>query len=188
MELLACLRSGKSPVDDHLIAIDRPIPSAGLAPQQEQARNSALAQALPGEQADFDFGLVQPTAVLGCVMDVKAIPQITALLFAEVVSEGLATVDVKVIHNQVDGFSQRILADDLTEHWRQLGCRAIWRRKGEVPAGLGFDGTENVSGATALVLIVTPGYPARTHRQRRPHIGVQQNWLFVKANYRFGSP
>ncbi len=58
-------------------------------------------------------------------------------VLADIVGEGLATVEVEVVHDQVNSFGARIAADDLTEHGRQLGCRASRSRKGEVPAGLG---------------------------------------------------
>ena len=54
--------------------IDLTVPGAGLPSQDAQGGDSALAQALPGEQADLDFRLVQPAPVLGRVMDREAVP------------------------------------------------------------------------------------------------------------------
>ena len=54
--------------------IDLAVPGAGLASQDAQGGNSALAQALPGKQADLDFRLVQPAPMLGRVMDREAGP------------------------------------------------------------------------------------------------------------------
>ena len=47
---------------------------------------------MPGHQAQFNFGLIEPTPVLGGVADVQAAPDITAFLVAEMVAREGRTV------------------------------------------------------------------------------------------------
>ena len=52
-----------------------------------QVRDSAPAEALPREQADFDFRLVEPTSVLRGEVNREAIPNLAAHLHSEGVGE-----------------------------------------------------------------------------------------------------
>jgi hypothetical protein len=56
--------AGEFPVDLYVVAIDLPVPCAGFFGQSEQVRDAAFSQALAGEEADLDFGLVQPASML----------------------------------------------------------------------------------------------------------------------------
>ena len=62
--------------------VDAALPGLNFAAQYRQVTDSALSQTLAAEQAHFDLGLVQPTAVLGCVMHCEAVPQQASQLFA----------------------------------------------------------------------------------------------------------
>jgi hypothetical protein len=46
--------------------------------QRREVWDSPLPQALPREEADFDFCLVKPTSVRGRVMDGEAVPNLAA--------------------------------------------------------------------------------------------------------------
>jgi hypothetical protein len=70
----------ESPVDLDPVAIDLPVPGMRLPLKQDQTGDPAFSEALPGEETDFDFGLVQPTPVFGCVVNRETVPEIGALL------------------------------------------------------------------------------------------------------------
>jgi hypothetical protein len=55
-------------------AVDIVMPRAGLCLEGGEIRDAALAQALAGEQSDFEFGLVEPTAMLRGVVNGEAVP------------------------------------------------------------------------------------------------------------------
>jgi hypothetical protein len=91
---------------------------------------------MPSEETDFDLGLVQPTAVFGCVVDGEAVPKIPALFLSKMVGEGLAAVDIEMVHDQMDGSSKRIAADDSIQDACQFWRRAVRGWEGETLAGL----------------------------------------------------
>ena len=101
--------AAETPVDLNLVAIDLPVPGVCLPLKQDQTGDPAFSEALPGEETDFDFGLVQPTAVFGGIVNRETVPEIGTLLLTEVVCEGLATVDVEIVHDQMNGFRFGVL-------------------------------------------------------------------------------
>ena len=109
------------PVDLYSGTIHLLIPGKRLSLERGQIGNPPFAQTLPSEQADFDLGLVKPTAVLGCIVHGEAVPKGTALLFSVIGGERLSAVSVQVIHYQVNRPSARISARQRTD-----GCRQLW--------------------------------------------------------------
>ena len=67
------------PVDGGAVVVDAALPSINFTAQYGKVTDSALSQTLAAKQAHFDLGLIQPTAMLGCVMHCEAIPQQAAL-------------------------------------------------------------------------------------------------------------
>ena len=65
------------------------------------AGDSAFAQTLPGKQVDLDFGLIEPTGMLGSVMEGESLPKSLSLLDAEMTVERFAAMGVEVVQNQV---------------------------------------------------------------------------------------
>ncbi|HEY5176742.1 MAG TPA: hypothetical protein VII95_21130, partial [Terriglobales bacterium] len=61
MEFLSCLPAIEFPVDPDMMAIHAAVPCARLFAKGANSPDPALAQALPGEQADLDLRLIQPT-------------------------------------------------------------------------------------------------------------------------------
>ena len=109
------------PVDLDLVAIDLSVPGVCFPLKQEQTGDFTFSETLPGEETDFDFGLVQPTAVFGCLVNRETVPEIGALFLTEVVCKGLPAVDVEIVHDQMDGSSKRITADDSIQDASQFG-------------------------------------------------------------------
>src|ERR1035437_8605516 len=75
MEFLSCLPAIEFPVDPDMMAIHAAVPCARLFAKGSNSPDPALAQALPGEQADLDLRLIQPTAMLGRVVNREPVPQ-----------------------------------------------------------------------------------------------------------------
>ena len=75
MKFPSSLFAREVPLDGGSVAVGAAVPRPHLVLQCGQVTNSAFTQALAAEHADFDLGLVEPTAVLGRVMDCEAVPQ-----------------------------------------------------------------------------------------------------------------
>ena len=59
-----------------------------------------MTQALAGVEADFNLRLVEPTAVLGGVVDRKSSPQVAASDLPKMIGERLFPVRIQVIDHQ----------------------------------------------------------------------------------------
>ena len=68
LELDAGIRGGEAPVHPYCVPVALLLPRSHLPPQSALVGNTAV-QALPGHHPDFDLGHIQPTAMLGSVMD-----------------------------------------------------------------------------------------------------------------------
>ena len=84
--------AGEVPVYGDSHTVHPAAPSFSLAAQGVDAGNSTSAQALPSEEADLDLGLIEPAAVLGCVVDRQTVPDLAPVIRAEVVGERLPAV------------------------------------------------------------------------------------------------
>ena len=79
------------------MAIRATAPSPSFSLQRASVSDAASAQALPGKQADRDFGLVQPTAVLGGVVYGKPIPQPASGFLAKAFHHRLAGMRTQIV-------------------------------------------------------------------------------------------
>jgi hypothetical protein len=82
MKFPSSVLAGEVPFDGSAVAVKATVPSLDFVLQSGQMADSAFSQALTAEQADFDLGLVEPTAMLGRVMDSEAVPQQAAQFLA----------------------------------------------------------------------------------------------------------
>src|ERR1044071_10209963 len=63
----------------------------------------------------------------------------------------------------------------------EFGCRSVRGGEGKVATRLGLDGAEDISRATALILVIPPRFAPRRRRRCRTHVRVQCNWLLVQT-------
>ena len=63
-ELAACRFAIELPVDLDAISVHSPVPGSRFPAQGLEIGDPRITKTLPSEQADFDFRLVEPTAVL----------------------------------------------------------------------------------------------------------------------------
>jgi hypothetical protein len=97
------------PIDLDAIPVHAAVPGTGLPFQGFEIRDSSDAETLPGEDADFDFRLIEPASVSWCVVDREAVPYFAADLLPVEIRQGLDAMDIQVIHHKVDGPGLRIL-------------------------------------------------------------------------------
>jgi hypothetical protein len=62
-------------LDLEFVAVGTAMPGLGLASQCGDIPNPSLSKALATEDANLNFSLVEPTSMLRCVVNGKAIPQ-----------------------------------------------------------------------------------------------------------------
>jgi len=139
-----------------------------------------MPQALPREHPNFDFRLVEPTAMLGGVMDGETIPDFGAKLDAQEVGQRLATMNIEIVHYQMDGFGLHVLQGDLEGYLGELHSRTIRRGKGEMASRFRFYGTENIGGSATFVFVVSPRFASRSSRCGRSQVRVQCDGLSSK--------
>ena len=92
------------------------VPSPDVSAQCFQIGDSFFAEALPRQEANCDFRLIQPTAVNGRVVDGEALPDLAADRCAEQVCQRFRAMNVEVVQHQIafgplgmEGLSQRSL-------------------------------------------------------------------------------
>ena len=83
-----------------MVTIDSAVPGAGLSAEFGDGADSAPAQALPAEQADFHLGLIQPDSVFGRVMEREAVPDPVSSSFPKAVYDGFAGVGGEIVNTR----------------------------------------------------------------------------------------
>ena len=94
------------PVDVIRSAVPLALPSSNLLRQTAPVIDSA-GEALPPQHAEFAFGDVQPTAMLGRVVDLQTLREPPGFLRRKRFVERRRRVGIQVIHDQDDTFGVR---------------------------------------------------------------------------------
>ena len=186
LEQLPGLLSREPPVDPGPLLVGPPVPGLGLPLQRFQIRNPSRAQTLPRVQAEFDLRLIEPTSVFRCVVDAEQVPDIPALLLAEMVGQRFAAVYVEVVHDEVDRLGGGVLPHNMPHHTGELSAGTVGRGGGEMPPGLRLHDAEYVRRAAPFVFVVLLGWFPRFHRDGRPDVGMQRDWFLIQAEDRLG--
>src|SRR4029077_16837799 len=122
----------------------------------------------------------------GRVMHGEPVPERSALLLTETLHQRVATMDIEVVHDQMNGLSNRVCLHHALHPSRDLVAGAIRGGSSEVAAGLGLHHAEYICRAAAFIFVVLLGWLARLDRTRRPHVGVQEYRLLTQTNHGFG--
>jgi len=88
-EFATCVLGSNRPVDCARVTIHTAGPGAGFSLQRLQFGDASFAEALTGEQTDFDFRLIEPASMRGRVVDRQALPDPVSRRLAAVVGQGL---------------------------------------------------------------------------------------------------
>lgn len=92
---------------------------------------------MPRHQPEFDFGLVEPTAVFRRVVHLQTTPDAAPYFGIEMISEGFAAVNVEIVHYRMDLSRKRIAGDQTFDHLGKLSRRAVGCGAGKVSPGPG---------------------------------------------------
>ena len=135
MEDIVSIEAGEGPVDLEALVVDGLVPGAAFGAKFAQSCNAAGAQTLAAEEANFDLRLIQPTGMLGGVVDGKATPQCVAFLFTEVPGEGPDRMGAQIIQHKMNGACERIGAREPLQGLGELGAGAVGGGPSEVATG-----------------------------------------------------
>jgi len=184
-KLFACGFAVELPIDFDAGAVRPAIPRAAFPAERRPIGDSSLAEALPGKQADLDFRLVEPASVFGRVVHGEAVPESAAALLAVEAGQGLAAVDVEIIHHPVDGLRFRVVLGHSADGLGEFSRGAASGGKSKMLSRLGFHRAENIGRAATLVLVVTPRLSSWLHRLGRAHLSMQCHRLLLQADHGF---
>src|SRR5579864_7484235 len=162
--------ASKGPSNRNLMAIHATAPSPGFSLQRASVSDAASAQALPGKQADGDFGLVQPTAVLGGVVYGKPIPQPASGFLAKAFHHRFARMRTQIVQHQMDGVRLGVADSNLQQVVGKLGGGTAVGHLGKISSRFGLYSAEHVGRAAALVFAIAPRHSSRTHRLPRTNL------------------
>lgn len=152
-EFGAGVAGGELPVDFGLKFVALGLPGVDFAGEFVLVVDAAV-EALAGEDVEFDFGDVQPAAVLGGVDELEAVPQGLGLLRGEGRVERSGRVAVEVVHDQGDGLGVGVLLADVLQEVGPVKFGPALGHPGVAPAGERFAGHEHHAGAAPLVLVI----------------------------------
>ena len=85
-------------------------------------------EALTLQHTEFTFGDVQPTTVLGCVVDLQTLGQLASHVWCKRFVERTGRVGVEVVHHQNDLLRFGVeLVQEITQRVRPIDLRATLR-------------------------------------------------------------
>ena len=125
-EIHAGVVRGELPVDLALDAVSGRLPGRDLVAQDPEGGDAAV-EALTDHDAELDLGDVEPTAVLGRVDELEAVPQGLGLGRRKGLVESAGAVGVQVVHHQCDSLGAGVALGDVVEKVPQsvLVLRAV---------------------------------------------------------------
>ena len=184
-EIHAGVVRGELPVDLGLDAVSGRLPSRDLVAQDPEGGDAAV-EALTDHDAELDLGDVEPTAVLGRVDELEAVPQGLGHGRRKGLVEGAGAVGVQVVHHQCDSLGAGVALGDVVEEVRPVSFGSARRHLGHAPPGQGFRRHEHVTASAASVLVVFARGPTRRRRDRFARLAEQLPGRLVHAHHRKG--
>ena len=124
-ELLICILPSELPFDGSLLGVARLLPSIDFSAQYLLAGHASI-QALTAEDADLDLGHVQPTRVLGRVVELHPAQEFGSGRFTQHIVEAFLEVGVQVVQDQMHPTRLGIRADkQLLDEGDEVGLAAM---------------------------------------------------------------
>src|SRR4051794_543803 len=139
------------------------LPRSHFRPQERHFVDTPV-EALAGKDAPFRLRHVQPTAVLGGVVNLQSLPQPPRLCRGKRLVEGPTRVGIQVVADQDQPLRLRIvLIQELLDAPRPFDLATLRRDPHAPPTAQGLEEHEEVRHPFALVLVV---HTARSARRR----------------------
>src|ERR671918_1576503 len=143
----------------------------------------ALVQTLPAEHAQLQLGHVQPTTMLGGVVELQALENPPSLDRGKGLIQGSRAMGVQVVQDYPDHLSFRIGFIHQPPHLLgEVLHRALFGHLQVPPALLRLEEQKQVAAAVTLVLVIVPLPLARPGGQAHPGFGYQLLVGLVEAD------
>src|SRR5580698_5783551 len=154
LQFCSSIFAGELPIDRCLTAVSFVLPGSGFSDKRLFVGNSP-GKTLPCQDVQFDFGHVEPAAMLGRVDDLQALNQPTRLLGRKGLVQRTQAVGVEVVHHQRDSLRLRSMdIDQLANRFGPVDPGALIGHHEMPPADQRLCEREHVGRSIALVLIV----------------------------------
>src|ERR1035437_3980299 len=184
-QLTICVLACEFPFDPSSRGVALLLPLSDFCLKQLR-RGDALSGALPIHNPDFDLRHVQPTGVLGGVVELDALQQRRCCSLTQHIHESLPKVRVEVVQNEMNDERRRIhrlykvLDEGHKVHFGAAGGDS------DAPLfALGFDGYKEIARPVAPVFVVLTSIPARLDSYRRTGLAKQLLALLIDAHHGF---
>src|SRR4051794_21444427 len=113
----------------------------------------------------------------------EAVPDLAAEFRTVEIREGLAAVDIQVIHYHMNGFGCWVLTGQVEGHLRELKSRTIRCGERKVSARFRFYRTEDIGCPATLVFVIASGLSSRFSRRGRTDIRMERDRFLVQAQH-----
>src|SRR5437764_8943173 len=185
-KLDAGIGGGEAPVHRRLGAGASRFPGRHL-PGQGGGVGNAPVETLTAEEGEFALRHVQPTAMLGGVVQFQAVQEAAGFDGGERLIQGAAHMGVQVIEHQANLDRVRIVAiDQVADGVRPVLLRPVRGDLQMAPPSQRLEEDEEVGHPQAHILVVHPGYLARSRRHGHPHLAHQLLAQLVHAHLGIG--
>src|SRR5215213_2602079 len=163
-QLLASILRCEPPLYTRTSLVACPLPGAAL-PSQRLLVRDAPREALSREHRELDLHLVQPRAVLGCVVELQLVHDAPRLCWLERLVEGGRGVGIEVVEHYPHLLGPRVVLIHQRSHLLSEvhGCTTVAHVE-VAPSRLRLEAGEQVGRAPALVLVVVSGRTTRLGR------------------------
>ena len=184
-QLAICVLACEFPFDPSSRGIALLLPLSDFCLKQLR-RGDALSGALPIHDPDFDLRHVQPTGVLGSVVELDALQQRRCRWLTQYIHESLPEMRVEVVQNEMNHERRRIhRLDKVLDEGHKVHFRAAGGDLDRAAFAFGFDGYKEIARPVAPVFVVLMSTPARLDSDRRTGLAKQLLALLIDAHHRF---
>src|ERR1700738_883112 len=164
-QLPICVPACGAPLDATSSGVAPPLPSRHLGGEGGLLGSTAR-QALALQDADLDFGHVQPARMVRRVVEGDPAQQCRGRLYAEHFFEAGAQMRVEMVHHKVNLACLGIpAAQEPTDKADEVDLGAPGGDLREPPLTARLDGDKDVAGASPLVLVILLGRCSRLCQQ-----------------------
>jgi amidohydrolase family protein len=160
------------------------LPCGDFADEALGVVDSAI-QTLAAEYADLDLDHVEPTGMLGGVVELQATQNSSGFGGRECLIEGTCRVGRQVVLYDPDARGIGIMDIDKFAH--ALGVVFSRPPLGDLdpaPGTMHVDADKEIDGAVAAVLVIVTFELTRPGRDRLAHLADQLDWAFIEADHR----
>src|SRR6185369_6137063 len=184
MQLHSRLRSRKLPVNRGSGCIASCL-YGGQFPLEGSFGGDAPVQALAGEDTEFDFGHVEPTPMLGCIVKLQLLPNAVRLCRGKGLIERGELVDIEIVQDYPDHLGLGVALIDQPLHLvSEVLHGTLCRYRHVPPPRLGLTEEKEIAGAVAFVFIIIARCLSGLDWQRLAGLPNQLFTGFIKIDLR----